>query len=202
MSRLLIVEDEQHIADGLKFNLELEGYQVEVAENGELALERASEPFDAVVLDVMLPGIDGFQVVAELRKRGQFLPVLMLTARGRAEDVLRGFEAGADDYLPKPFELTILLARVNALLRRHAWHAAARPAAGASGTEPAAPDTFSFNGKTVDFDAQILQVKNKKYPLTLMEANLLRYLLQHEGKAVSRKSMLEDVWNLRDDTDT
>jgi two-component system alkaline phosphatase synthesis response regulator PhoP len=146
---------------------------------------------------VMLPGIDGYSVASQMREHGWLIPVLMLTARGRADDVLRGFEAGADDYLPKPFELTILLARINALLRRHAWHTAARA------TEaPAAPDTFTFNGKTVDFDAQILQVKNKKYPLTLMEANLLRYLLQHEGKAVSRKSMLVEVWNLREDTDT
>jgi DNA-binding response OmpR family regulator len=124
----------------------------------------------------------------------------MLTARGRAEDVLRGFEAGADDYLPKPFELTILLARINALLRRRAWHAAA-PAPEAAAAS-ASPDVFTFSGKTVDFDAQILQVKQRKYPLTLMEANLLRYLLQHEGKAVSRKNMLEDVWNLHEDTDT
>jgi DNA-binding response OmpR family regulator len=205
MSKLLVVEDEVNIASGLRFNLEADGHEVLLADNGEAALEMiAKHParIDLVVLDVMLPGIDGFGVASRMRAHGWLIPVLMLTARGRAEDVLRGFEAGADDYLPKPFELTILLARVNALLRRHAWHAAARPAAGASGTEPAAPDTFSFNGKTVDFDAQILQVKNKKYPLTLMEANLLRYLLQHEGKAVSRKSMLEDVWNLRDDTDT
>jgi DNA-binding response OmpR family regulator len=200
MSRLLVVEDEVNIASGLRFNLEADGHEVLLADNGETALELiAKHParIDLVVLDVMLPGIDGFGVASQMRAHGWLIPVLMLTARGRAEDVLRGFEAGADDYLPKPFELTILLARVNALLRRHAWHAAARAAEAA-----ATPDTFAFNGKTVDFDAQILQVKNKKYPLTLMEANLLRYLLQHEGKAVSRKSMLEDVWNLREDTDT
>jgi DNA-binding response OmpR family regulator len=199
MSRLLVVEDEVHIASGLRFNLEADGHEVLLADNGESALDLiAKHPgrVDLVVLDVMLPGIDGFAVASQMRAHGWLIPVLMLTARGRAEDVLRGFEAGADDYLPKPFELTILLARINALLRRHAWHAAA------AAQEAAIPDTFSFNGKTVDFDAQILQVKNKKYPLTLMEANLLRYLLQHEGKAVSRKSMLEDVWNLHEDTDT
>src|SRR5690349_19363989 len=102
MTRVLVVEDEQHLADGLKFNLELEGYEVEVADSGEAALDRTAN-FDVVILDVMLPGIDGFQVVSEWRKQGRFLPVLMLTARGRAEDVLRGFESGADDYLPKPF---------------------------------------------------------------------------------------------------
>jgi two-component system alkaline phosphatase synthesis response regulator PhoP len=202
MSKLLVVEDEIHIASGLRFNLEAEGHDVTLAETGEAALEIiAKHParIDLVVLDVMLPGIDGFSVASQMRSHGWLIPILMLTARGRAEDVLRGFGAGADDYLPKPFELTILLARINALLRRHAWHVAARPSARSG---PTAPDTFTFNGKTVDFDAQILHVKNKKYPLTLMEANLLRYLLQHEGKAVSRKSMLEDVWNLREDTDT
>jgi DNA-binding response OmpR family regulator len=201
MSKLLVVEDEIHIAAGLRFNLEADGHEVVVTDDGESALAMiAQHParIDLVVLDVMLPGIDGFSVASKMRAHGWLTPILMLTARGRAEDVLRGFEAGADDYLPKPFDLTILLARINALLRRHAWHTAARPV-----TEPSSPpDTFTFDGKTVDFDAQVLQVKNRKYPLTLMEANLLRYLLQHEGKAVSRKSMLEDVWNLREDTDT
>src|SRR3954470_13842437 len=204
MSRLLVVEDEVHIASGLRFNLEADGHEVLLADNGEAALDmiaRHPARVDLVVLDVMLPGIDGFSVASQMRAHGWLIPVLMLTARGRAEDVLRGFEAGADDYLPKPFELTILLARVNALLRRHAWHAATRASAPAA-AQTAPPETFSFSEKTVDFDAQILQVKNKRYPLTLMEANLLRYLLQHEGKAVSRKSMLEDVWNLREDTDT
>jgi DNA-binding response OmpR family regulator len=203
MSRLLIVEDESHIASGLRFNLEAEGHEVVLTDNGESALDTiAARPsaIDLVVLDVMLPGIDGFTVASRMRAHGWLTPILMLTARGRAEDVLRGFEAGADDYLPKPFELSILLARINALLRRHAWHAAAR------GTAPGAggptPDAFTFADKRVDFDAQELVVRGKKYPLTLMEANLLRYLVQHEGKAVSRKDMLEDVWNLREDTDT
>ena len=201
MPKLIVVEDEAHIASGLRFNLEADGHDVIVADTGEAALNLvAADPrsVDLVVLDVMLPGIDGFGVAAQMRARGWFTPILMLTARGRAEDVLRGFAAGADDYLPKPFELTILLARINALLRRHIWHAAARP----TDAPPPAPDTFKFAGKTVDFNAQELQVRGKNYPLTLMETNLLRYLVQHEGKAVSRKKMLEDVWNLREDTDT
>jgi len=201
MSRLLVVEDEAHIASGLQFNLEAEGHEVTVAETGEIALDAiAAHParIDLIVLDVMLPGIDGFRVASQIRAHGWLVPILMLTARGRAEDVLRGFEAGADDYLPKPFELTILLARINALLRRHVWNTA-RTAEPAPATHS---DRFSFAGKVVDFDAQVLVAGGKKYPLTLMEANLLRYLVQHEGKAVSRKNMLEDVWNLRDDTDT
>src|SRR5690242_7983459 len=108
MSDILIVEDEQHIADGIRFNLEAEGHSAIVASNGEDALDlllREQRTFDAVILDVMLPGIDGFSVAAELRAAGQYVPLLMLTARGREEDVLQGFEAGADDYLTKPFEL-------------------------------------------------------------------------------------------------
>jgi DNA-binding response OmpR family regulator len=206
MSRLLIVEDEAHIASGLRYNLEADGHDVTIQDNGEAAIaELEADPsrVDLVVLDVMLPGIDGFTVAARMRAKGWFTPILMLTARGRAEDVLRGFEAGADDYLPKPFELSILIARINALLRRHSWHVAGRRQ---RETQPApaaeSRDVFSFADKTVDFDAQELRVGAKTYPLTLMEANLLRYLVQHEGKAISRKNMLEDVWNLREDTDT
>ena len=205
MSRLLIVEDEAHIASGLRYNLEAEGHDVTLTDNGEAALaeiERGPSHVDLVVLDVMLPGINGFTVAARMRARGWLTPILMLTARGRAEDVLRGFEAGADDYLPKPFELSILIARISALLRRHAWHVASRRDGQLAAPPPAARDVFRFADKIVDFDAQELKVGAKKYPLTLMEANLLRYLVQHEGKAISRKNMLEDVWNLREDTDT
>jgi DNA-binding response OmpR family regulator len=195
MQRVLIVEDELHLAEGLRFNLEAEGFAAEVVDTGESALERllggAGVPFDLVVLDVMLPGKDGFAVVSELRAAKQFVPVLMLTARGRPEDVLRGFSAGADDYLPKPTELAILLARIGGLLRRSEW---LRPAHD--------KDQYSFAGKTIDFDSLELRVGQRVLPLTLMEANLLRYLITHEAKAVSRKAMLEDVWGLREDTDT
>jgi DNA-binding response OmpR family regulator len=194
MSHLLIVEDEPHIASGLRFNLEAEGHEVEVVEDGESALTLiAARPngIDAMVLDVMLPGMDGFAVAAALRARAWLHPILMLTARGRAEDVLRGFEAGADDYLPKPFDLNILVARLHALLRRQAWKAT-----------PPAPDQFTFANKTVDFSAQELRVGNEVHPLTLMETNLLRYLVRHDGQTVSRKHMLEEVWNLHEDTDT
>jgi DNA-binding response OmpR family regulator len=127
----------------------------------------------------------------------------MLTARGRAEDVLRGFGAGADDYLPKPFDLAILVARVNALVRRQAWHTAAQSKESPGGDGAAAhAEAYTFSGRTVDFDAQELRVAERVYHLTLMETNLLRYLVEREGQIVSRKSMLEDVWNLREDTDT
>jgi two-component system alkaline phosphatase synthesis response regulator PhoP len=199
MSRILIVEDEQHLADGLRFNLEAEGHQVEIADHGEEALRRlAAEPngYDLVILDLMLPGIDGFGVVAELRRARRFVPVLMLTARGRSEDVLRGFEMGADDYLTKPFELPILLSRVHGLLRRAEWF---RQDAAA---EPPVALQYSFRGRTIDFERMEVRVGDKRLPMTLMEAELLRYLVQHEGSPVSRKAILENVWGVREDTDT
>jgi two-component system alkaline phosphatase synthesis response regulator PhoP len=205
IDRVLVVEDEQHLADGLRFNLEAEGYDVNVADTGEGALELlAAEPnrFDVIVLDVMLPGKDGFTVMSELRAGGQFVPTLMLTARGRPEDVLKGFAAGADDYLTKPFELSILFARIRGLLRRRKWLEHSKPAAAQPSEPPELPERFEFGDKSVEFDALELHVRDQVFPLTLMEANLLRYLVQHEGKAVSRKQMLEEVWGVNVDTDT
>lgn len=197
MNRVLIVEDEKHLADGLRFNLEAEGYAVRVVDTGEAALEtiRATpDAFDVMVLDVMLPGKSGFEVISELRMGGQFVPTLMLTARGHPDDVLRGFAAGADDYLTKPFDLSILIARIQGLLRRREW-------LGAPQTPPLS-DTFTFAGKTVDFNKLELRVGDAVLPLTLMEANVMRYLIQHQGQPVSRKKLLEDVWGLHEDTDT
>ena len=225
MSAVLIVEDEEHLADGLRFNLEAEGYSIDVVGDGESALElltAARHRYDAVVLDVMLPGKDGFTVASELRGAGQFVPILMLTARGRPEDVLRGFEAGADDYLPKPFDLAVLIARLHGLLRRREWFhldqsdrtATNKRQAERSDTQSragvehdrhsrdTANDLFVFNGKTIDFGALELRTGDQIVRLTLMEAELLRYLIQHAGRVVSRKAMLEDVWGLREDTDT
>src|SRR5450756_3021361 len=185
MSRILVVEDELHLAEGLRFNLEAEGYQVEVVETAEAALEQLlpdAARFEVVVLDVMLPGKDGFTVMRELRQAGQFIPTLMLTARGHAEDILHGFEAGADDYLTKPFELAILIARIRGLLRRRKWLAAAIPAATAAPADPG--DTFAFGDKSVHFDLLELHVREQVFRLTLMEANLLRFLIQREGKPV------------------
>jgi DNA-binding response OmpR family regulator len=196
MSRILVVEDEAHIADGVRFNLEAEGHEVDVEGDGQLALARllaSRGAYDAVVLDVMLPGKDGFAVVSELRAAGAFLPVLMLTARSRPADVLKGFEAGADDYLPKPFDLPILLARVRGLLRRQQW---------LREKKRREAEELRFAGKTLDLDALELHVGDKSYHLTQMECDLLRYLVQNAGKAVSRKAILSDVWDLHEDTDT
>ena len=201
MSRVLVVEDEAHLAEGLRFNLEAEGYQVETFDSGESALERMKQDpaFDVLILDVMLPGKDGFGVMTEMRQSGVLVPTLMLTARGHSDDVLKGFEAGADDYLTKPFDLAILIARIRGLLRRRNWLqppvAAARKA----------DEVFKFGAehdKWVNFDALELWVRDQVFRLTLMEANLLRFMIEHEGKPVSRKSMLQKVWSLQEDTDT
>jgi DNA-binding response OmpR family regulator len=216
MSRVLIVEDEAHLAQGLRFNLQAEGHAVEVAGDGETALERLvekKEPFDVVVLDVMLPGKSGFDVAALLREKKNYVPILMLTARGRPEDVLEGFASGADDYLPKPFELAILMARLESLLRRSVWMKDARrkdagPASsGTTGTarvgeQESGGDSFSFCGKSIDFAELELRTLGNTIHLTVMEAEFLRYLVRSEGRVVSRKSILEDVWGLREDTDT
>jgi two-component system, OmpR family, alkaline phosphatase synthesis response regulator PhoP len=202
MSQILVVEDEQHIAEGLRFNLDAEGYQVQVVESGEAALDLLmadAAAFDLVVLDVMLPGKDGFAVIAELRDSGRFIPTLMLTARGHPEDVLRGFAAGADDYMAKPFELAILIARIGGLLRRHEW---LRNGITGDAVRSESSDAFTFGAKSIRFDLLELRVGEQTFPLTLMEANVLRYLVQHEGKPVSRKALLEEVWGLREDTDT
>ena len=197
MSSILVVEDEPHLAEGLRFNLEAEGHAVQLTESGEDALHRLlndKQGFDAVVLDVMLPGKDGFTVARELRDAQHFVPVLMLTARGRPEDVLKGFESGADDYLPKPFNLDILMARIRSLLRRKNWQ---RPA-----PERQEQDVFTFGDVIVDFVQLQVRAYGKTFPLTLMEGELLRYLVQNSGRPVSRKAMLENVWNLHEDTET
>jgi DNA-binding response OmpR family regulator len=205
MSRILVVEDEAHIAEGVRFNLEAEGHSVRVAGRGEDALRlllEEKEGFEALVLDVMLPGKDGFTVARELREAQNYIPLLMLTARSRPEDVLRGFESGADDYLPKPFNLAILLARVQSLLRRKNWQNSAAPALEPVASETEAPEVFQFDDKTVDFQRLQLRSGEQVFQMTLMESELLRYLIRNRGKAVSRKAILQDVWNLHEDTDT
>lgn len=194
--RILIVEDEQHLADGLRFNMEAEGYEAEVAPDGDVALEKLNRTtFDAVVLDVMLPTVDGFEVARTMRSNGDYTPILMLTACGRPEDVLLGFEAGTDDYLAKPFDLNIFLARLNSLLRRRQW---IRDEVKKTGVR----SVMTINGRTIDFENLELRHGDELVPLTLMETKLLQYLIDNEGHPVSRKAILEEVWHLQEDTDT
>jgi DNA-binding response OmpR family regulator len=206
MSRILIVEDEAHLAEGLRFNLEAEGHTAQISDNGEAALKRLlkdHESFDALILDVMLPGKDGFMVARELRKAQNYTPLLMLTARGRPEDVLKGFESGADDYLPKPFNLAILIARIESLLRRKNWQSSV-DAASAPQERPSSnlPELFRFDDKVVDFQNLQLRVGDQVIPLTMMESDLFRCLIENGERPVSRKQILQEVWNLHEDTDT
>lgn len=195
MASVLIVEDEVNLAKGIQFNLELEGYQVEVIGDGTEALARLTVPgraaLDLVILDIMLPGMDGLAVADGMRKAGNFVPILMLTARGLPDDVVHGLEAGADDYLPKPFDLAVLLARVKGLLRRRDWARAGD-----------APQTARIGDAEVDFGTFQIRIAGEVLPLTLLEATLLRLLVQNAGKVVSKGEILEKVWNMSPDTET
>ncbi len=195
---ILIVEDEQHLAEGLRFNLEAEGFETEIAADGKIALDilaDAKNQFDAIVLDVMLPFADGFTIARTVREAENYTPILMLTARSRPEDVLQGFEAGADDYLPKPFELRIFLARLNGLLRRREWFKK-------ESKTPLENEIYAVNNRLIDFANLELRSETETVQLTLMEAKLLKYLIENAGVAVSRKTILEEVWDLNEDTDT
>jgi DNA-binding response OmpR family regulator len=205
---IVLVEDEEHLAQGLLYNLEAEGYRTHHESDGDAALayllaanSAPEEKIAAILLDCMLPGADGFTIVRALREAQHYTPVLMLTARSRPEDVLEGIEAGADDYLAKPFDLNILLVRLKSLLRRTAWQNAATletpPPDLANNT-----DEYAFNHRTIRFDTLELIAPNRITHLTLMEADLLRYLTTHEGEIVSRKDILEQVWRVHEDTDT
>ena len=179
-ARILVVEDEAHLAAGIAENLEAEGYQAEVASDGPTGLDRLLHgAFDLVVLDVMLPGLDGFALCQQARDAGNATPVLFLTARGDVEDRLRGLEAGADDYLPKPFHLRELLLRVSAILRR--------------GRLPEA--ALSFGDNRVDFRTFAAQAwDGREHELTYKEAMILRCLGRRPGEVVTREEILEEVW--------
>jgi DNA-binding response OmpR family regulator len=189
--RLLLVEDEAHLAAGLRLNLELEGYQADVASTarqaGEFLLTRGG--YDAIVLDVMLPDLDGFALCEKLREAGDHTPVIMLTARAAAEDRVRGLEAGADDYLVKPFELNELLARVRSMLRRRRWE---------RGEEPARrPKVLTVGAAVIDLDTYEAKAHGSPVHLTRLELDLLRFFVENPNRVVSRDELLEKVWKLR-----
>ncbi len=202
---IVLVEDEEHLAQGLLFNLRAEGYRTEHFVDGDDALahllaatEQGADAPSAILLDCMLPGADGFTIARTLREHHRYTPILMLTARSRPEEVLEGIEAGADDYLPKPFDLSILLVRLKSLLRRMSWQGNETPSA----PPPAPRDEYRFGSCTIRFDTLELTAPNRVTQLTLMEADLLRYLTEREGQIVSRKEILEQVWRVHEDTDT
>ncbi len=198
---ILLVEDEEHIAEALLFNLEAEGYRTRHFVDGAEALAwllTTPEDIGAILLDVMLPGADGFTIVRTLRERELYFPVLMLTARSNPQDVLEGLNAGADDYLPKPFDLEMLLVRLKTMLRRATW---LRPQPVPTTPQPA-NDIYAFNQREIRYDTLELVAPGKITHLTLMEADLLRHFTDREGQIVSRKEILEQVWRLQQDTDT
>jgi DNA-binding response OmpR family regulator len=220
---IALIEDEEHLAQGLLFNLAAEGYRTHHESDGDAALAyllNPPEPIAAIVLDCMLPGADGFAIARALRDAQCYTPILMLTARSRPEDILEGLEAGADDYLPKPFDLSILLVRIKSLLRRTQWQSAqaslssrtlsdpelveegSKAEGSASSFSPSPIDTYTFNHRTIRFDALELIAPHRTTRLTVMEADLLRYLTGRAGQIVSRKALLEEVWHIREDTDT
>jgi len=201
---IVLVEDEEHLAQGLIFNLEAEGYRVHHEADGEAALAWLLAPSEepaAVLLDVMLPGMDGFAILRAMRAAERYTPVLLLTARGRDEDIVEGFAAGADDYLPKPFDLNVLFARLTALLRRMEWQRSLAAPVSAS-AEEAAGQAYRFGDRIVHLDTLEIVTPEKLIRLTLMEADLLRYLLERPGKIVPRSELLENVWKVNEKTDT
>jgi DNA-binding response OmpR family regulator len=199
--RILVVEDEASLARGIAFNLELEGYEVDCIADGQeasdlLALpgERSRAGHDLVLLDVMLPNMDGFSVARAARESGNRTPILMLTAKGLPEDVVEGLESGADDYLPKPFDLTVLLARVKSLLRRRDWTK--------TPSSPGGETVVSIGPNRVDFANFEIRRGETLTRLTLLEAGLLRLLHEKRGTVVTKAEILEKVWNLHPDTET
>jgi DNA-binding response OmpR family regulator len=195
-ARVLLVEDEAHLAKGIEFNLGLEGYAVEVVGDGlqaeALLTGAGARPFDLVVLDIMLPGLDGLSLAQRMRAAGNYTPVLVLTAKSLPEDVVQGLSAGADDYLAKPFDLPVLLARVKGLLRRRDWTRGDGSAAESVQVGPAAVDFKSFE----------IHARGETFRLTVLEAMLLKLLVQNQGRVVGKAEILEKVWNLSPDTET
>ena len=186
--RILVVEDDPHLAAGVIENLRAEGYEVNSAADGEQALGWLRAGSCAlIVLDVMLPGIDGFAVCRTLREQGNNTPVLFLTARGDPADRVRGLESGGDDYLAKPFHLQELLLRVRAIIRRRDWYH--------SVSDTAATAVLAFGGNEVDFRAFRARSWNgESQELTEKEAMILKVLAEHGGEIVSREDLLEKVW--------
>lgn len=200
-SHILVVEDEKHLGVGIKYNLGAEGYRVTLVEDGVTALRLlASDPegFHLVVLDLMLPGMSGYTVCETIRDRGLNIPVLMLSARTLAEDRTRGFDAGANQYLSKPFDLDELLSRVKNLLQNQSAAGKTRPTAKAA--EPV--DEVSFGNVWVNFPAHEVTVEGKRVRMTSKELRLLRYLVENKNRVISRSELLAEVWQIRGNLQT
>jgi DNA-binding response OmpR family regulator len=194
--KILLVEDEPHLAFILKLNLEAEGFKVNHCADGDSAITTFSEhgPFDAVILDVMLPGKDGFAVAKTIRQVDQKLGILMLTARSAEVDRLSGFATGVDDYITKPFHLQELIARVRRMTERANLYK--------SNAKPTTAGQLKVSGILLDHDQLTLHCDGKSHPVTKLEADFLHELMSNPGKIISREHLLEKVWGLRSTTET
>lgn len=189
--KLLLVEDEDHLAAGLKLNFELEGFEVDIARTGREAGALLLHPdYDIMVLDVMLPDISGLTLCRSIRDSGNTTPVLMLTAKASLDDRVEGLNAGADDYLTKPFELEELLARVRSMLRRAEWEKREE-------SRPVTP-SVRLGAATVDFERHTAERDGRPLHLTKLEFDLLRYFLENPERVLSREELQQEVWKLRD----
>ncbi len=190
---ILVVEDEAHLAAGIKYNLDAEGYHVATVGDGPAALafiKDNPEAVDLVILDIMLPGMSGYAVCEALREDEQHMPILILSARTLSEDRARGFDVGADQYLTKPFDLDELLSRVNGLLTLHSRRTGHEP------KKSAPVPIFEFNENRVDFDEFQVTVQGKSVRVTQLEMKLLRYFIENEGRVIPRRELLENVWEM------
>ena len=194
---VLVVEDEAHLAAGLKLNLELDGYRVVVARSLREAATQLLQaaPIDLILLDVMLPDGESYGFCKQLRDSGQYVPVIMLTARSAAEERVRGLDSGADDYMPKPFVLPELLARVRSALRRSGWRQQDAPFEETRGA-------LRFGTAQVNFDTHEATADGKPVRMTQLELDLLYYFAQNPGRVLSRDELLERVWKLRNAPNT
>lgn len=183
--KILIVEDEEHIAEGLKLNLEAAGYETKIAPNGSIALDKwRAKEFDLVLLDIMLPGLDGLEVCRIIRNEGGRIPILFLTARGTEDDRIAGLAAGGDDYITKPFSLKELMLRVEAIFRRQGWY----------DENKLDSDRFEFSGNWVDFKTYKARGRSGEVELSQKECMIMKLLAEHPGEVVTRDQILDSVW--------
>jgi len=192
-SRILLVEDEEALAIGLEYNLIEEGFDVKWAKNGREAIDfYESEKFDLVILDIMLPFINGFEIAESIRSSDPKLPILMLTAKSEKADRIKGLEMGVDDYVTKPFHLDELLLRVKGMLKRKRWYKTV------SEKQP----LYRFGNNEINFDNLMCKCGTNEIRLTQLEAMMMKYLIEKEGEVVTRKEPLENIWHLNPDIET
>lgn len=192
-SRILLIEDEESLAIGLEYNFTEEGYIVTRAKDGREALDLfENNEYDLILLDIMLPYHDGFEIARIVREKNPQIPILMLTARSKNEDIIKGLQEGADDYITKPFQLKELLLRVKGMLKRKMWYK------NVTSQQP----VYKFGNCEINFEDLSAKNKDSEFRLTHQEAMVMRYLIDHKGKIISRSELLENVWHLNPDIES